>query len=321
VLPKTAKEALKVAKTVIVTGAFDCLYGAIIGKLKSIPFFKNLPVLQLAEKDKAKLKEHILKEMDQFIDGLKRARRNLILRRRMNMFSKIGNAFKKVGKGIVKAGTVVGKGVAKAGTVVGKGVAKAGTVVGKGVAKAGTVVGKGVVKAGTVVGKGVVKAGTVVGKGVVKAGEGVGKGVVKAGEGVGKGVVKAGEGVGKGVVQAGKAVGKGVVQAGKAVGKGVVQAGKLVVKGVTTFVALAKLLLGKVGDELKKMLINFACPFLAKKVTQGLDIALKKFGFPKLPECLHGAFLVGCKKGAELALKKQRILRRLSSLKRELEQF
>jgi hypothetical protein len=310
VLPKTAKEALKVAKTVIVTGAFDCLYGAIIGKLKSIPFFKNLPVLQLAEKDKAKLKEHILKEMDQFIDGLKRARRNLILRRRMNMFSKIGNAFKKVGKGIVKAGTVVGKGVAKAGTVVGKGVAKAGTVVGKGV-----------VKAGTVVGKGVVKAGTVVGKGVVKAGEGVGKGVVKAGEGVGKGVVKAGEGVGKGVVQAGKAVGKGVVQAGKAVGKGVVQAGKLVVKGVTTFVALAKLLLGKVGDELKKMLINFACPFLAKKVTQGLDIALKKFGFPKLPECLHGAFLVGCKKGAELALKKQRILRRLSSLKRELEQF
>jgi hypothetical protein len=265
-LPKTAKDALKVAKTVIIEGAFDCLYGALIDKLASIPFLKNYPVLQRAGKAKEELKELILKEMDKFIDGLRRARRNLILRRRTNIFDEVGKGFKKIGEGVVKAGEGVGKGV-------------------------------------------------------VKAGEGVGKGVVKAGEGVGKGVVKAGEGVGKGVVKAGEVVGKGVVKAGEGVGKGVVEAAEAVGKVVVSIKDLPKKLEGLIGGALLKALSNIACPVLARIVHHRLDIALKKFGFQQLPMCLHDAILAGCKKGVELAFKRQRILRRLSSLKRELEQF
>jgi hypothetical protein len=239
-LPKTAKDALKVAKTVIITGAIDCLYGAFADKLASIPSFKNLPVLKMAGKAKEDLKELILKEMDKFIDGLRRARRNLILRRRMGILDDIGNVVKKIPDVVVDKG-----------------------------------------------------------KGIADAADKAAAETKKKAEQVTEAAKKAAEAAGKGVVEGAEAVGEVVV----------------------TIKDLAKKLSGLVGAALLKALSNIACPVVARIVHHGLDIALKFAGFPPLPMCLHDAILAGCKKGVELAFKRQRILRRLSSLKRELEQF
>jgi hypothetical protein len=312
-LPKTAKDALKVAKTVIITGAIDCLYGAFADKLASIPLFKNLPVLKVAGKAKEKLKQLILKEMDKFIDGLRRARRNLILRRRMNMFSKIGHAFKKVGKGIAKAGKGVGKGVVKAGKGVGKGVVKAGKGVGKGIASAAVTVAAEIKKKA----EQVAAAAKIAAAATKKVAEAAAKATALAAATVAAETKKKAEQV----AAAAKIAAAAAKKAAEAAGKGVVKAAKAVGKVVVTIKDLAKKLSGLVGAALLKALSNIACPVVARIVHHGLDIALKFAGFPPLPMCLHDAILAGCKKGVELAFKRQRILRRLSSLKRELEQF
>jgi hypothetical protein len=306
-LPKPVKIALKIAKDMVITVAFDCLYDDLVGKLSSIPFLKNLSVVERAKKAKSTLKGLILKGMDKFIDGLRRERRNLILRRRMSISGSICDGFKKIGRCIGKAAKGAVKGVAgaavkfpaagkkaavaaakvtaaaakkaaaaakKAAKAMAKGVVKAGGAVGKGVVKIGKATGKGVVKIGKAIGKGVVKIGKATGKGVVKIGKATGKGVVKIGKATGKGVVKIGKAIGKGVVKIGKAIGKGVVKIGKATGKGVVKAGKAIGKGEMTVKQLAKKLLPLVGVELAKALSKFGCPVLARVLHHGLDIAL-----------------------------------------------
>jgi hypothetical protein len=279
-LPKTAKDALKVAKTVIIEGAFDCLYDAFNDKLASIPFLKDLPVLQRGGKAKEILRELILKEMDKFIDGLRRARRNLILRRRMGIFDGIGDVIKKIPGSIVDVGKDAGKIAADAANKV-------------------------------------VEAGKIATEATKKAAEAAAKATADAAVKVADETKKKAEQV----IDAAKIATDATKKAAEAAGKGVVEAAEAVGKVVVSIKDLPKMLEGLIGGALLKALSNIACPVVARKVHHGLDIALKKFKFPVLPVCLHAAILAGCKKGVELAFKKQRILRRLSSLKRELVQF
>ena len=225
-LPTAVKNALKLATTMIITGAISCLYASFADKLNKIPFLRKKPSLKYGPLFKNKITELISDQMSKFIDRFRRTRRNLILRRRMGFFSDFGKGF---AIPFVKSYEVAKDAVT---------------------------------------------------------------------------------GIKNGLVKGGKVAAK---------------LAKKVAKGVKHFGGQIKALAMKLdkltGGALSKGLANFGCPLVAEVLKTGLNIALTSLAFPPIPDCLSDALLAGCRKGVELMFKKQRILRRLATLKRELKQF
>jgi len=292
-VPGFIKSGLKGAANFFVGMMIDCLFSYATAKFPAIPMMKN--IVKGAAGAKEKLKGVINKAIGGLIDKLRRIRRMRLRRRRMGWFS---NPFKSIGKAIGKAAKSVGKAVKKVAKKVGKGIGKAAVVVGKGVAKGTVETGKGIGKAAVVVGKGVAK-------GTVETGKGIGKAAVVVGKGIETAVVETGKGIGKAAVETGKGIETAVVETGKGIKKAAVFVAK-------SALDVVKYIAGLPGKLLLIALIKVACPYITKKISEGLSSKLKDMGFVMgIPPCVEESIGKACVQLVRKAMGRQRLLRRL----------
>jgi len=260
-------------------GAANFFVGMMIDCLFSYAAAKlpTLPMMKNIVKGaagaKEKLKGVINKAIGGLIDKLRRIRRMRLRRRRMGWFS---NPFKSIGKAIGKAAKSVGKAVKKVAKKVGKGIGKAAVVVGKGVAK-----------------------------GTVETGKGIGKAAVVVGKGIETAVVETGKGIGKAAVETGKGIETAVVETGKGIKKAAVFVAK-------SALDVVKYIAGLPGKLLLIALIKVACPYITKKISEGLSSKLKDMGFVMgIPPCVEESIGKACVQLVRKAMGRQRLLRRL----------
>jgi len=118
-----------------------------------------------------------------------------------------------------------------------------------------------------------------------------------------------------------KGAGQAIGNAANAAGKDVIKAGKWIGGVAKNAQDLAVKLDGLTGGHLSTGLANSGCPLVANAVFEALDKALLSVGFPFTPPCIKDGIEAGCRTGVDAFFRKQRILRRLASLKRDLKNF
>merc|ERR1712021_204204 len=147
-------------------------------------------------------------------------------------------------------------------------------------------------------------------------GKGVAKGTVETGKGIGKAAVVVGKGIETAVVETGKGIGKAAVVVGKGIETAVVETGKGI-KKAAVFVAksaldVVKYIAGLPGKLLLIALIKVACPYITKKISEGLSSKLKDMGFVMgIPPCVEESIGKACVQLVRKAMGRQRLLRRL----------
>ena len=106
---------------------------------------------------------------------------------------------------------------------------------------------------------------------------------------------------------------KAAEKAKKAAKSAAKKGAKVAKKAGKVAIVAAKAIDKMTGGALGKVAASKGCPALGKLISAGL----KSVGVAYVPACIMGSIVDQCKKAVLSAFKRQRILRRLASIKRE----